>query len=177
MFAVLSDPNAWLLAGFIFAVRILSNTLDTIRVLAVVRGRKVISFILGTTVTLLYVVAIGNVLNDLTNILNLAAYSLGFAVGNVIGMTIEERLAIGFAQISVVSSTGSAVADALREHGYAVTEIPARGRDGCVSVLECSVQRKQAALVEKVVLEADPDAFITTRDVRPVRRGYFGNFH
>ena len=178
MFAVLSDPNAWLLAGFIFCVRILSNTLDTIRMLAVVRGRKTISFFLGMAVTLLYVVAIGNVLKDLNNILNLAAYSVGFAVGNVIGMMLEERLIIGFTQISIIStSRGSAVAESLRENGYAVTEIPARGRDGCVTVLESSVKRKQVAAVEKIILKADPTAFITTRDVRPLRRGYFGNFH
>jgi len=125
MFAVLSDPNAWLLAGFIFSVRILSNTLDTIRMLAVVRGRKTIAFFLGMAVTLLYVVAIGNVLKDLNNILNLAAYSVGFAVGNVVGMMLEEHLAIGFMQISIIStSRGSAVAESLRENGYAVTEIP-----------------------------------------------------
>ncbi len=178
MFAVLSDPNAWLLAGFIFSVRILSNTLDTIRMLAVVRGRKTIAFFLGMAVTLLYVVAIGNVLKDLNNILNLAAYSVGFAVGNVVGMMLEEHLAIGFMQISIIStSRGSAVAESLRENGYAVTEIPARGRDGCVSMLDCSVQRKQLAAVEKIILKADPAAFITTRDVRPLRRGYFGNFH
>jgi uncharacterized protein YebE (UPF0316 family) len=177
MFAVFSDPNAWLMAGFIFSVRILSNTLDTMRMLAVVRGRKTISFFLGIAVTLLYVTAIGNVLKDLTNILNLAAYSIGFAVGNVVGMTLEERLAIGFTQITVIStSLGAAVAEQLREHGSAVTEIPARGRDGCVSVLEISVARKQVAAVEKVILKADPQAFITTRDVRPLRHGYFGNF-
>jgi uncharacterized protein YebE (UPF0316 family) len=90
------------------------------------------------------------------------------------GMWIEERLAIGHVSITIVSSRlGVAIADYLREKGFAVTEIPARGKDGMVSLLSCSVLRKNVDDVRKLANEVDPEAFITAEDVRPVRRGFW----
>ena len=89
-------------------------------------------------------------------------------------MLIEEKLAIGHLHMSIVSpSRGTAIAGHLREEGYAVTEIPARGKDGTVTMLNCSVLRKNLMKVRKLVNEIDPEAFITAEDVRPVRRGFW----
>jgi uncharacterized protein YebE (UPF0316 family) len=54
-----------------------------------------------------------------------------------------------------------------------VTEIPARGRDGMVTLLSVSVLRKDAMHAEQVVREADPDAFMTSENVRPMRHGFW----
>ncbi len=113
-------------------------------------------------------------LSDLDNLLNVVGYAAGFATGNVVGMLIEERLAIGHTHINIVSSRrGSAIAEHLRADGYAVTEIPARGKDGMVSLLNLSVLRKNGEKVRKLVNQIDPDAFITAEDVRPIRRGFW----
>ena len=42
-----------------------------------------------------------------------------------------------------------------------------------VSLLYCNVLRRNADRVRKLVNEVDPDAFITSEDVRPVRRGFW----
>jgi uncharacterized protein YebE (UPF0316 family) len=42
-----------------------------------------------------------------------------------------------------------------------------------VTVLNLSVQRKDIDRVDTIVLETDPDAFITTEDIRPLRRGFW----
>jgi len=42
-----------------------------------------------------------------------------------------------------------------------------------VTLLQTSVLRKDRDQVETVVLETDPDAFMTAEDVRPVRRGFW----
>jgi uncharacterized protein YebE (UPF0316 family) len=171
---ILLSPEAWLAAGLIFLLRVSDMTLDTLRVLVVMRGRKAIAWVLGFFQAAIFVLAISSVLNDLNNILNLVGYAAGFATGNVVGMLIEERLAIGHIQISIVSSRfGPAIADHLRLQGYAVTEIPARGRDGVVSLLTVSVLRKNVDRVRKLANEIDSQAFITAEDVRPVRRGFW----
>ena len=56
----------------------------------------------------------------------------------------------------------------------AVTEIPGRGKDGSVTVMTCSVQRKEVRKIEALVREVDKSAFITTEDVVAVRRGFWG---
>ena len=161
-------------AGLIFCLRVLDMTLDTLRVLVVMRGKKGFAWILGFFQAAIFVLAISSVLSDLDNPLNVIGYAAGFATGNVIGMLIEEKLAIGHIMLNIVSPRrGTALAEHLRECGYAVTEISARGKDGMVSLLNISVLRKNVDKVRRLANEIDPDAFITAEDVRPVRRGFW----
>jgi uncharacterized protein YebE (UPF0316 family) len=89
-------------------------------------------------------------------------------------MIIEERLAVGHTSLNITSPRlGTAIADHLRLNGYAVTEIPARGKDGMVTLLNCSVLRKNVEKARALINEIDPEAFITSEDVRPVRRGFW----
>jgi len=139
-----------------------------------VRGRKGLTWVLGFFQALIFVIAISSVLSNLDNFLNVVGYATGFATGNVVGMFIEERLAIGHILMTIISPMrGAAIAEQLRSEGYGVTEIPARGKDGTVTVLHCSVMRKNIDSVETIILEADPQAFVTTNDVRAVRRGFW----
>ena len=169
-----ATANPWLVAGAIFLIRVLNMAVDTIRMLTVVRGMRTITWVLGVVQTVLFVVALGSVINDLNNPLNILSYSVGFATGNVIGMMIEKRLAFGFINMTIISSMrGQELAERLRSDGHAVTEIPARGKDGTVEILETSVQRKFAPGVKDLVMQIDPSAFITSRDIQPLHRGYW----
>jgi uncharacterized protein YebE (UPF0316 family) len=170
----LTSSSAWLGALAIFALRVADMTCDTLRMLFVVRGRKNLAWILGFIQSAIFIVAISSVLTHLDNPLTVIGYAAGFATGNVVGMMIEERLAIGHSQVRVISSRrGTLIAEKLREAGYAVTEIPARGKDGFVTVLNLSVLRKDVDRVDTIVLETDSEAFITTEDIRPIRRGFW----
>jgi uncharacterized protein YebE (UPF0316 family) len=168
------SPAAWLGALTIFAMRVGDMSLDTLRVLFVMRGKKGVTWVLGFIQSIIYVLAITSVLSQLNNPLNVIGYAAGFATGNVVGMFIEERLAIGHILLQIVSSRrGTVLSQSLREAGYGVTEIPARGRDGAVSMLSVSVLRKDVSKVETLVHENDPEAFMTSEDVRPMRRGFW----
>ncbi|MGW8143540.1 MAG: DUF2179 domain-containing protein [Anaerolineales bacterium] len=168
------SPEAWFSAGLIFLLRVTDMSLDTLRVLFVMRGRKAISWILGFFQASVYLIAIATVIRDLTNPLNIIGYAAGFATGVVLGMVIEERLAIGHIHMRIISSRlGSGVAERLRQEGYAVTEVPARGKDGMVTMLNCSVLRKDVKKVGLMVNEVDGEAFITSEEIRPIRRGFW----
>ncbi|UCF28266.1 MAG: DUF2179 domain-containing protein [Chloroflexota bacterium] len=168
------SPEAWLSAGLIFLLRVTDMSLDTLRVLFVMRGRKAIAWILGFFQAVVYVIAIASVLRDLTNPLNIIGYASGFATGVVLGMAIEERLAIGHVHMRIISShRGTGVAERLRLEGYAVTEVPARGKDGMVTMLNCSVLRKDVKKIGLMVNEVDEEAFITSEEIRPIRRGFW----
>jgi uncharacterized protein YebE (UPF0316 family) len=174
MLAGLQDPNIWLIALSIFVLRVVNIAMDTVRMLTVMRGMKLISFILGILVSLTYLFALGSVLSNLNNIVLILAYSVGFAAGGWVGMIIEERLALGFVHISVVSSKrGAKIAQSLRKHGHAVTEVQAQGKDGTVALLEISVQRKHMNMVREIICRNDDKAFITTRDIQPLHRGFW----
>jgi uncharacterized protein YebE (UPF0316 family) len=174
MLAFLLSPSAWLGALLIFALRITDMSLDTLRVLFVVRGRKQVAWFLGFCQSAVYVIAIAKVLESLSNPLAILGYAAGFATGNVLGMYVEERLAVGHIQLQIVTKRrGIALAQALRDGGYGVTEISARGKDGTVHLLTASVLRKDLARAQSIVYEMDEDAFITSEDVRPLHRGFW----
>jgi len=168
------SPIAWLGAFGIFVLRVLNIAIDTLRFMLTMRGKRGISWILGFIESVLFVVVIGSVINDLNNILNIIGYSAGFATGTVVGMAIEKRLAIGYVHLNIISrQKGANLADTLRNANYAVTEIPAIGKDGAVSLLDCSIRRKDMKDIEQLILEADPDAFITVEDITPIKHGYW----
>ena len=169
------SPEVWIGAGVIFLLRVANMTMDTIRALMVMRGRKGITWLLGFIQTLIYVYVLTTIIQDLTNLPNLLAYAGGFATGNVAGMWLEERIAVGHVNLRVVSPLrGSAVAEGLREQDFAVTEFTGRGRDGTVSVLDVSVKRKEAKKVRAIVEKFDKNAFVTSENMQLVRRGYWG---
>ena len=174
MLDLLIFSNVWVGTLVIFGLRVLNMALDTLRMLFMLRGKKTLSWVFGLIVSLLYVLLLTSVLSNLNSPLFILAYAAGFATGGVVGMWIEERLAIGFTNIQVISPRlGVVMAQKLRENGFAVTEIPARGKDGMVSMLSLSVRRKQVVEVEKIINEYDDGAFVTLEVVRPVRRGFF----
>ena len=162
-----------LIGGFvIFLLRLIDMCLDTLRMLFVVRGQRVIVWILGVTTSIIYIVAISNVLSGKNHPFTILCYGVGYATGNALGMRIEERLAIGFKQVNIVSKDkGHEIAEALREQGYGVTEMVGQGRDGTVDLVSTSVKRKHAKEVRKIIKNIDSAAFITEDDFSPVQSG------
>lgn len=164
----------YLLTIVIFLLRVCDMSLDTLRVMFVLSGRRPLAWILGFFQSALWVVAITSVISNLDNWLNVISYAAGFATGNVVGMFIYARLPVGHAHLRIISSRrGSAVAEAIRAAGYAATELSGRGKDGTVMLINSSVRRKDINRVRKEVFEIDPESFITVEEVRPLHRGFW----
>lgn len=163
-----------LAALLVFILRVTDVSLDTLRLLFVMRGRKFLAAAIGATQAAIFIIAVAGVLTRPLNAFTIAGYALGFGTGILLGMTIEERLAIGFMMFRVYSPAhGKEIADALRAAGHAVTEFFAHGREGEMTVVNCAVLRKEANNARKIILQVDRDAFITLDEVRPLQRGYF----
>lgn len=167
--------NPWLIAITIIFLRIGDMALGALRIHLLNRRFSLLAWIVGFFQSLLFVLAIVMVFTSVDHILaQMVAYAVGFATGSLVSVWLEERLSSGFLQFNIVSSTrGAAIADQLRTSGYAVTEIPARGRNGTVTLLQANVKRKDMDNIETIVLEADPEAFVTLDEIRPVRRGFW----
>ena len=162
-------------AFLIFLIRVLSISMDTLRFMLTMRGKQAIAWVLGFLVTVLYVLTFNAVLKDLSNPLYLIGYSAGFATGNVVGMHIERKLAMGFSNITIISKQkGLEIAQALREQDFAVTEIPGQGMDGPVLICELVVRRKDIPKIEKLALNTDSEDFITIEEITLLRSGFWG---
>ncbi len=165
--------NALSGALLIFILRVVGVTLATLRTLLMTRSLEWQSAFLGFFEVLVYVLAIGKVVNDLNNIPNVIGYCLGFSVGTVIGIRLERRMALGFVAVHVVSSEkGHLVAQALRDAGFGATLSWGEGRSGAVAIIEAVVGRKEADAAADVVHSADTDAFVVIEEARSVDRGW-----
>lgn len=163
-----------ILAGlFVFAMRLTDMSLDTLRLLFVMRGRKVLAGLIGALQATVFILAVSAVLSGPLNVFTVAGYALGFGTGVIVGMLAEERLAIGYSYVRIYSPHGKAIADALRAAGHAVTEFSARGKDGLLTVVNCVVARRHAAHVRAIAEQVDANAFITIDEARALQRGYF----
>ena len=166
--------SPWVLPILIFALRVVGIGIDTLRVLFMIRGQKLLVWLLGFVETALWVVIISQVLSNLSNPWNMLAYAAGFATGNVVGMMVESRMALGHVELRAVSTArGKAVAEAVRGLGHAVTEYPARGRDGTVEIIHCSVMRRDLSSLYEEICATDPQVFITVAEIRPLHRGFW----
>jgi len=164
-----------LLSGlFIFTMRVIDMSMDTLRMIFVIRGRKIESGVIGTMQAAVFILAVGAALSRPLNVYTILGYSLGFGTGIILGMVIEQSMALGYSMMRIFSARkGKAIAGALREAGHAATQIKGEGKGGSVSVVDTIALRKNIVNIRKIVEGIDPDAFITLEEVNSLRRGFF----
>lgn len=157
----------------IFGLRIVDVSLSTIRIVLAVRGHKYVVPFIGFFEVLVWVFAVGTAIRFLDSPLHLLGYAGGFATGSIVGLLIEERLAIGYATIRVVSRyTGVEMADALRDLGFGVTEVGGQGRDGKVEIMYTVCRRRDVPRVIREVERWDRHAFVTVEEPRAIHWGW-----
>ena len=158
-------------AVMIFVLTAFSVVVITFRILLVVRGYKMISTALVMLHALLFIFVLSSIFRDLDNFWNVVAYASGVGAGNILGIFLESKLAIGYAEVRIISRDVSRqLAASLRDHGYGVTETSGYGQKGPVKVTVCIVRRRNIAKVEDISLSLDPACFITVEDIRPLRK-------
>lgn len=157
----------------IFLLRICDVSLATVRMLLMVRGARLLVPILGFVEVLIWIFAVGSVVSNLDSPLLMVGYAAGFAAGTSVGLWIEERMALGLATVrTMVREGGAAVAAALREEGYGVTELVGQGREGPVEVLYSVLRRRRVKRALEVIERMAPDSFVVVDEPRAVRRGW-----
>jgi uncharacterized protein YebE (UPF0316 family) len=161
-------------ALLIFGLRVLGIAVSTLSTLMTVQGRKAYAVAAGFVASLVYVIAIGKVVTNLDNVWNIIAYAAGFAGGTLVGMVLEQRLALGYAEVRFISTeNGHDLATALRDAGFGVTELHGQGRDKSVEVVSVLIPRKEVKSVLEVGQKADDDAIVTVTESRSVQRAYW----
>jgi uncharacterized protein YebE (UPF0316 family) len=158
----------------IFLARVCDMSLDTIRVIFVSKGIRYLPAIVGFFEVIIWLVAIGQVMNNLTNAVCYLAYGAGFATGTIIGMAIEERLSLGLATVRIITAEDpDGLIRVLRSHDFGVTVIDAEGGKGKVKVIFTTIKRQDLQHVVGIIKDFNPDAFYSVEDVKAVAEGVF----
>jgi uncharacterized protein YebE (UPF0316 family) len=159
-------------ALLILCLRVVDVSCDTLRVLFTIRGRRSIAGVLGFFQALIWIFAVGSAVRHLDSWMHVLGYATGYALGNVVGITIERAVAYGISTVRIVSRHGGVeIAEALRERGYGVTEFGGQGREGRVEIINSVVHRSHLDEVMQIVDQFDPDAFVTVEEPKVLRGG------
>ena len=154
----------------IFLARICDVSLGTIRIISVSRGIRVLAAVLGFFEVLIWLIAITQIMKNLTNPINYVAYAAGFAMGNFVGISIERKLAMGNLIVRVITQKDAAkLISSLVGGGFGVTRVDAKGMNGPVEVIYVVVRRKDTKRVIRMVERHNPNAFYIIEDVRLVQ--------
>jgi uncharacterized protein YebE (UPF0316 family) len=173
--AASADFYAWVvLPLLIFFFRVCDVSLGTIRVIFIAKGLKYIAPIIGFFEVIIWLFAIGQVLNDVTNIPAYIAYGGGFAAGTLLGMAVEERLSIGTVFVRVISNEEvSGLVFWLRERSYGVTVADGEGSKGKVKIILSVINRHDLDEVINGIHRYLPRAFYSIEEVKSVDEGIF----
>jgi len=173
--AASADFYAWVvLPLLIFFFRVCDVSLGTIRVIFIAKGLKYIAPIIGFFEVIIWLFAIGQVLNDVTNIPAYIAYGGGFAAGTLLGMAVEERLSLGTVFVRVISNEEvSGLVFWLRERSYGVTVADGEGSKGKVKIILSVINRHDLDEVINGIHRYLPRAFYSIEEVKSVADGIF----
>ncbi len=156
----------------IFLARIADVTLGTIRVIFISKGIKYLAPLIGFFEVIIWLIAIGQVMNNLTNITSYIAYGAGFAAGTYIGMVIEEKISIGLVIVRIITRDDpSSLLQCLRTGNYGVTSINGEGAAGPVKVIFTIVRRQDLSRVIGIIKQFNPKAFYSIEEVKSVAEG------
>lgn len=162
--------NVILGALLIMSMRIADVTLGTFRTILVVQAKKYLAAAAGFVEVLIWISAMKFIVDNMDTYLNLFAYAAGFGLGNLLGITLEEKIGLGYSQINIISRfAADKIASRLRRSKYGVTLLPAEGGSGGMAVIVAIVRRRDARKVINMVEEIDKDCFITMQHSRPYR--------
>ena len=170
-----SELFAWVvLPLLIFIARVADVSLGTVRVIFVARGLKYLAPFVGFFEIIIWLMAIGQIMQNLSNPICYIAYAGGFAMGNYIGILIAEKLSLGVVLIRVITSKeASELLEYLKTAEYGVTSVDAQGSSGKVQVVFTIVRRREVASVVNLIKQFNPKAFYTIEEVGFVEEGIF----
>ena len=163
------DPMLLIVPVLICAARITDVTIGTLRIIYVSKGMKFASAFLGFFEVIIWLIAIGQIMQNLTNWVNYVAYGLGFAIGNYVGIHLEERISIGFVVLRIITRrTAVETTDYLESEGHRYTIIDADSEEGPVNIIYMPLKRKEVKGIVRNVRRYNPKAAYTVEDLRSV---------
>ena len=163
-----------ILPVMIFCARICDVTMGTIRVIFISKGIRYLAPVIGFFEVIIWLLAIGQVMNNLTNVVSYIAYGAGFAAGTYIGMYIEEKISLGLTSVRIITKEDPMeLMQYLRSHNYGVTSVDGEGVTGRVKMVFTIIRRQDLAHVVGIIKEFHPNAFYSVEEVKSVAEGVF----
>jgi len=168
--------NYLVLPLLIFLFRIVDQSIGTVRLIFSAKGLKNLAPLFAFFESFIWLLAISQIMKDVSNIIMYFAFAGGYAAGNYFGILLEEKLSVGNVVIRLIPKRDTTELIAfLRSHGYGVTVVPVEGSMGPTKMLFLTIRRKEARTVIGYINQFNPNAFYTIDEVKTVSGGYYAS--
>ncbi len=164
-----------LLTGIlVFCARIIDVSIGTLRTISIIRGKTKIAFVLGFFEISMWLLVLSTVLDKVMNYPIIALfYAFGFSTGNVVGILIEKRLAMGQIVMRIITSQhGELLASEIRQEGFPVTTVDGEGAKGNVLILFIACERKNLKRIIPIIEKHTPEAFYVIEHAGSISKVY-----
>jgi len=166
--------NAYVMVAIILVINIVYVTFSTMRMILTLKGKRYLAAFVSMFEIVMYVIGLGLVLDNLDQIQNIIAYAVGFAIGVIVGSRIEEKLALGYITVNVISSNPDIeFTRKLRDKGYGVTSWFAYGMEGDRLSMQILTPRKYELKLYETIKSLDPKAFIISYEPKQIHGGFW----
>jgi uncharacterized protein YebE (UPF0316 family) len=153
----------------IFCARIADVSINTIRIIFMLNGRRLISTFLGFFESLIWLMAIGQIFQNIDSTITYLAYAGGFACGILVGMWIEEKLAVGRVLIRVITQkSADELVDYFQSNNYRHSVVDGYSSGEKVNIIFTVVRRTNLPQTLEVIKNYNPLAFYTIEGVKKV---------
>jgi uncharacterized protein YebE (UPF0316 family) len=169
------DLQAWeVLPVFIFFARMLDVTLGTTRIMLLSRRVKWAVGVLGFVETFLWILTIGQVFDHVSNVAAYFAWAAGFTAGNLLGMTVVEKMAVGSSVVRFITPDNTdGLTNTLKAERIGYTLLDGQGGKGPVHVIFVVTRKKDLSRLLNAVKAVNPDIFYSVEDVSQAGNGIF----
>ena len=166
--------NGYVMVAIILIINIVYVSFFTIRMILTLKGQRYLAASLSMIEVVIYVLGLGLVLNNLDQIQNLIAYAVGYGIGVIVGMKIEEKLALGYITVNVITKEyDKNLPGILREKGFGVTNWEANGLEGDRMAMQILTPRKFELRLYDTIKNIDPKAFIISYEPKSIHGGFW----
>lgn len=169
------DFFSWVVVPLlIFLARVCDVALGTLRFIFISKGMRKLAPLLGFVEVLIWVLAVREVMVNLRNIACFLAYGCGFAMGNYVGMWLEEKLSIGMALVRVVFKTDpTPFTEFMKTNELGYTIVEGEGTREKVKILFSVIKRKDLIHILSAIAAYNNHAFYTVENIRSASEGIF----
>lgn len=164
---------AWIILPLlIILARIADQTIGTLRLIFLSKGFRVLAPVLGFFEVIIWLLAVSQIFQHLDNWFTYVAYGFGFAIGNYIGIVVEQKISLGNVIVRIIPKFDTTeLISYLKERNYGITSVPAEGSRGPVKVIFSIIKRRDIDDFVTIIKRFNPNAFYTIEDVRSVHEG------
>ncbi len=169
------DLYQWVLLPFlIFLSRVADVSLGTIRLIFIGKGMRYWAPVVGFFEIFVWLLAMGEVMKNLSNPISYIAYAGGFAAGSYIGIIIGDKLSLGKVLVRIITQQNAdSLIKAMFDSGYGVTTVDGKGAYGQVKIIFSVIPRKKQTHIFQLAAEHNPRAFCTVAEVGQTSEGVF----